>query len=156
MIYLGLDPGAGGGLAALDQQGGIVAVNKMPGTPREMFEWLLAARTSADRTPTPVGATSCWATLEKVSTSPQMGVVSAGTFMRGYGRLEMGLTAAGIPYDEVRPQVWQSHLGCLSKGDKNVTKARAQALWPAATITHALADALLLAEFGRRRALQML
>jgi hypothetical protein len=39
---------------------------------------------------------------------------------------------------------------CLTKGDKNVSKARAQELFPALKITHATADALLIAEYGRR------
>ena len=54
------------------------------------------------------------------------------------------------PFEEVAPQVWQKVLGCLSRGDKNVTKAKAQQLFPAIKVTHAIADALLLAEYARR------
>ena len=79
-----------------------------------------------------------------------MGVVSSFSFGRGYGNLEMALTAAGIPFERVRPQVWQKALGCMTKGDKNVSKRKAQELFPQLKITHATADALLLAEFGRR------
>jgi hypothetical protein len=39
---------------------------------------------------------------------------------------------------------------CLTKGDKNVSKAAAQRLWPKLKITHANADALLIAEYGRQ------
>jgi hypothetical protein len=38
----------------------------------------------------------------------------------------------------------------MTKGDKNVSKRKAQELFPQLKITHATADALLLAEFGRR------
>jgi hypothetical protein len=38
----------------------------------------------------------------------------------------------------------------MSKGDKNVTKAKAQQLFTQLKITHATADALLIAEFARR------
>jgi hypothetical protein len=38
----------------------------------------------------------------------------------------------------------------MSKGDKNVTKRRAQQLFPQLKVTHAIADALLIAEYGRR------
>ncbi len=62
----------------------------------------------------------------------------------------MALVAAGIAFDEVTPQRWQKMLGCRSKGDKNVTKRRAQDLFPQVRVTHALADALLLAEYCRR------
>jgi hypothetical protein len=90
------------------------------------------------------------ATLELVHSSPQMGVKSAFTFGEGYGRLQMALTALGVPYERVRPQAWQKAMGCLTKGDKNVSKRRAQELFPALKVTHAIADALLIAEFARR------
>ena len=45
---------------------------------------------------------------------------------------------------------WQKYLGCLTKGDKNVSKAKAQELFPDLKITHAIADSLLIAEYGRR------
>jgi hypothetical protein len=88
--------------------------------------------------------------IEQVSSSPQMGVVSAFSFGRGYGNLEMALTAAGIPFERVRPQVWQKALNCLTKGSKNVTKQRAQELFPNIKCTHAVSDALLIAEYGKR------
>ena len=79
-----------------------------------------------------------------------MGVVSAFTFGRGLGQLEGIITALGLPLERIAPQVWQKALGCLSKGDKNVTKRKAQELFPSLKITHATADALLIAEYGRR------
>jgi crossover junction endodeoxyribonuclease RuvC len=81
---------------------------------------------------------------------PKQGVTSAFTFGKGYGALLMALTAAGIPFETVTPQRWQKALGCLSKGDKNVTKRKAQQLWPHITWTHNTADAALIAEYGRR------
>ena len=79
-----------------------------------------------------------------------MGVKSAFTFGQGLGRLEMALTAAGIPFERDRPQAWQKEMKCMSGGDKNITKRRAQELFPSLKITHANADALLIAEYGRR------
>jgi hypothetical protein len=79
-----------------------------------------------------------------------MGVVSAFSFGRGYGNLEMALTAAGIPFERVRPQVWQKAMGCMTKGDKNISKAKAQELFPDKKATHWSSDALLIAEYGRR------
>lgn len=91
--------------------------------------------------------------IERVSSSPQMGVVSAFTFGRGVGNLEAACQCVGIPITWVAPSVWQKELGCLSHGDKNITKRRAQELFPTLKITHAIADALLIAEWGRRRSL---
>jgi hypothetical protein len=81
-----------------------------------------------------------------------MGVKSAFTFGEGYGRLQMALTALGIPYERIRPAMWQKAMGCLTKGDKNVSKSRAQELFPSIKVTHAIADALLIAEHNRRTA----
>ena len=80
----------------------------------------------------------------------EMGVKSAFTFGNGFGHIEMALTAAAIPFERVRPQVWQKALGCLTKGDKNITKQKAQEMFPIVKITHAIADALLIAEYNRR------
>jgi hypothetical protein len=63
----------------------------------------------------------------------------------------MALTAAGIPFERVTPQKWQKAMGCMTKGDKNVSKRRAQELFPQLKITHAIADALLIAEYGRKQ-----
>ena len=79
-----------------------------------------------------------------------MGVTSAFTFGHGFGQIEMALTAAGIPFERLRPQAWQKAMGCMTKGDKNVSKRRAQELFPQIKVTHANADALLICEYGRR------
>jgi len=94
-----------------------------------------------------------FALLERVHAMPKQGVSSTFKFGRSYGGLRMALAAARIPFDEATPGTWQRALGCLSGGDKNVTKRRAQELFPALRVTHAIADALLLAEFCRRRLL---
>ncbi len=62
------------------------------------------------------------------------------------------LIASRIPFEEVTPQKWQKTLSCLSRGDKNITKAKAQQLFPGLRVTHATADALLIAEYARRHA----
>jgi hypothetical protein len=77
-----------------------------------------------------------------------MGVKSAFTFGNGFGHLEMALTAAEIPFSRVRPQEWQKAMGCMTKGDKNVSKAKAQELFPSIKVTHAIADSLLIMQYG--------
>jgi len=78
---------------------------------------------------------------------------SVASFKKGssYGFLRGCLVMAKIPFDQVTPRVWQREMGCLSGGDKNITKARAQQLFPNAKVIHATADALLIAEFCRRK-----
>ena len=138
MRAIGIDPGVNGGIAWIDDEGNHAV--KMPKTDKDI--WLLLAV---------LEDTDAFAYLEYVRSSPQMCVASAFTFGRGYGGLRMALIAAGIPFEEITPKKWQRIMGCRSKGDKNVTKAKAQELFPDVKITHAIADALLLAECCLRR-----
>jgi crossover junction endodeoxyribonuclease RuvC len=139
-LYLGVDPGMSGGIALLHETGAIVHVQAMPETERDTAE-LLEEFASRVR----------FALIEKVTPMPKQGLGSTWTFGQHYGFLRGLLVVLRIPFDQVRPQVWQSELGCRTGGDKNVSKAKAQQLWPAQKITHAIADALLLAEHCRRK-----
>ena len=133
---IGIDPGTNGGIAWLT--GGKACAEKMPDTLQDLWELLRDIASDG----------KCKAYLEQVHSSPQMGVKSAFTFGNGFGHLEMALTAAGIPFHRVRPQVWQKAMGCMTKGDKNVSKRRSQELFPSIKVTHAIADALLIAAYG--------
>ena len=137
-IYIGIDPGKSGGISVVTDN--LAIAHKMPQSEKDLYVLLKEISTQG----------GCFAALEKVHSSPQMGVKSAFTFGQGKGSLIMALTALGIPFEEVRPQVWQKALGCMSKGDKNVTKRKAQQLFPDVKITHAIADALLIGEYARR------
>jgi hypothetical protein len=148
VTYLGLDPGVTGGIAAISN--GIALAFKMPETDRDILDLLRAVA--------PVQG-QARAVIEKVNPGVfarpgherKMGVVSAFTFGGGYRALKMALTACDIPYDEALPVKWQNALSCRSKGNKNITKARAQQLFPQVKkVTHAIADALLIAEYCRR------
>ena len=139
MRIIGIDPGKSGGIAWLERD--MTYAARMPETTADVWEQIRFAAQ---------GCVRCFAWLEKVGPMPKQGVRSVWTFGRGYGELLMALTAAEIPHELVAPGVWQRKLGCLTRGDKNVTKAMAQRLFPNLTITHAIADALLIAEYGRR------
>lgn len=144
--FLGADPGKGGGLAMLCWDGSRIATATAWATPQSDRDLVTLIQEQATGT--------VLAALERVHSSPQMGVRSAFTFGEQFGRLRMALVSAGIPLDMVEPKRWQTELGCMSKGDKNVTKARAAELFPWLKVTHKTADALLLAEFARRRYLK--
>jgi len=142
---IGVDPGANGGIAWITD--GKACVEKMPDTLQDLWELI---RDITNHPRSSLDGRKYKAYIEQVSSSPQMGVVSAFSFGRGYGNLEMALTAAGIPFERVRPQVWQKSLGCMTKGDKNVSKRKAQELYPDRRVTHATADALLIAHYGTK------
>ena len=145
MTTIGIDPGKSGGIAWITD--GDACVEKMPETLADLWELIADIDRANAIRGNPLRAK---AYLEMVHSSPQMGVKSAFTFGNGFGHLEMALTAAGIPFERVRPQKWQQAMGCMTKGDKNVSKRRAQELFPHLKPTHATADALLIAEYGRR------
>lgn len=137
-MIIGIDPGsASGGIAILSENK--VEVYPMQDTERDIFD-LLDSWTFDEPT----------VFLEKVGPFPGQGVVSVWKFSGNYHFLRGVITALRYPLHDVRPQVWQKDLGCLSKGDKNVTKAKCQQLFPHLKITHKIADALLIAEWGRR------
>jgi len=144
-ITIGIDVGASGAIAWIDERGKS-CVEKMPDTLQDLWELVVSISLNAG-----TGGLGVRAYLEAVSSSPQMGVVSSFSFGRGYGNLEMALTAAGIPFERVRPQVWQKAMGCMTKGNKNISKQKAQELFPDKKVIHATADALLIALYGSRQ-----
>lgn len=89
--------------------------------------------------------------IEKVHSMPHQGVASSFKFGTSFGFIIGVLTALKIPFEYVTPQKWQKALNCETKGNKNVTKAKAQQLFPSNKWTHADADAVLIAEYGRRK-----
>lgn len=139
---IGIDPGFGGGVAWWKNEK--MVAHTMPGNPHELADLLLEAR-SATTWPTDPHAF-----VEKVHAMPRQGVSSTFKFGMQYGTILGILAAYEIPYTLVSPSVWQRKLGCLTKGDKNVTKHRALELFPYLKITHAIADATLICEYGRR------
>jgi len=136
--FLGIDPGISGGLAIVNSLGKLCdAVGFKNLTETDINDWMLAYPYSL-------------ALLEKVHSMPKQGVKSTFTFGQSYGLLRGVLVANNLKREFVTPQVWQKALGCMTKGDKNVTKAKAQELFPNRKITHAIADACLIAEYARR------
>lgn len=142
--FVGIDPGVSGGIAAL--RDGVMACWKMPDTEADIYQLFDLLRDDRD----------CHAFVEHVHSMPQDGVRSAFTFGCNYGALRMALTAAGIPWEPVPPSTWLREMKLKKqKGEtetswKNRHKAMAQRMWPSVTVTHAVADAMLLAECCRR------
>lgn len=137
MIYIGIDPGVSGGMAMLNDDGQVISTF----TFSEM-----TGRDICDAIPNRVVGRAC---LEHVNAMPKQGVASTFKFGRSFGLLEGLLIGTETPYRLVRPQQWQKFLRCMSRGDKNATKKAAQQRWPKHKITHAIADAMLIAEYCR-------
>lgn len=143
-LILGIDPGMSGGLAVLPVDTSVepMAIKFGDLTEREIAD--LFWKTFLD------SGEQVFAYIERVHSMPKQGVASSFKFGMNYGFLRGCLVTVGIPFEELTPQRWQKLMGCMTKGDKNVSKARAQQLFPKMKITHAVADALLIAYCGRR------
>lgn len=138
MLILGIDPGASGAIVVHDglYPPQFVKLNETEG---DICGFLKG-----------FDLNGAFAYIERVHSMPGQGVCSSFKFGQSYGFLRGLLSGFGIPFEEVSPQKWQKSMGCLSKGDKNVTKSKAQQLFPNVKVTHAIADALLIAEYGLR------
>lgn len=151
MLYIGIDPGVSGGIAIIDQDSHPVSVLSMPDTEHDTWLAIKAIDENGE------------AIIEQLGGMPRgedgkakQSPTTMLTMGRNYGGLRMALVARGIRFDEVLPVRWQKlfglikHPGETKTAKKNRHKAKAQQLFPAVKVTHAIADALLLAEYLRR------
>jgi len=142
MIFLGIDPGMSGGMGILSSNNDMVylakAISFTNQTDKDISDYIKGIGNDA------------FCCLELAHAFKGQGISSTFKFGRNFGLLLGCLYTQNIPFELVSPQKWQKALGCLSSGDKNVTKAMAQRLFPQLKINHAVADSLLLAEYSKR------
>lgn len=137
---LGIDPGQSGGIVILSDSGDVRAHTKMPDTDTDILHYLELWK---HEQPTVF--------LEIVHSMPGNKAQSMFKFGMNYGAIRMAVLSCRYRLEGVRPQVWQKFMQCLTRGDKNVSKAKAQELFPNISMTHAIADAFLIAEYGRQQ-----
>ena len=150
-MIIGIDPGTKGGLALISLNANTV-IETIPLEGLKKKEVIHALKGWIEL----CDINSIW--IEKVGYIRGDGAMGSFTFGNVFGLLEGSiLTLASEKVHYVYPMMWQSFLGCLTAGNKNVSKNRAIALFPEyhaerkRGITHGIADALLIAEYGRRR-----
>jgi len=97
-----------------------------------------------------------FAVIEKVSSSPQMGVASSFNFGYAFGACEMLIASKRIAYELVTPNKWKKAVGLRVKAEKDESRLHAIKLFPdmrdqlRLKKDHNKAEALLLAEYARR------
>ncbi len=150
---IGIDPGKSGGIAIFCNGELLPRDCKMPTTATDL--WDLIHFWSQENG-------KAVAFVEKVNAGPKMGSSASFKFGQGVGEIRMACLAAGVRLEYITPQKWQKEFGLIVKGrglgqddtsKKNRNKARAQELFPGIKCTHAISDALLIAEYGRRQQL---
>lgn len=145
--FIGVDPGKKGAVAVLsieDKERHLLEVIPLPDSCREKVTLFAGILSNTTRN---------FCVVEKVHSSPQMGVVSAFTFGKGFGHLEGIVTSSMSPRDYafVNPQVWQAGLDCMTGGDKKISARRVGELFPAyAKIKKDFADAILISYYCYR------
>ena len=98
--------------------------------------------------------------IEKVGAMPGQGVTSMFNFGLGWGLVRGICVGLHLPYTLVMPQTWKKVM-ChgMPKGSKDVSIIIAKRLWPGVNLFRStrcknecdgMADALLIAEYGRR------
>jgi hypothetical protein len=162
-MIIGVDPGVSGGIAKLKQDGSLwlPSAIAMPATEKEISDYMWSLYLEAKESdseilcflehiqPMPIikrKKTDTGETREEVNP----GLNQIGSFMKHYGFLRGCLFTIGIPVEDIRPQAWQKLLGCMTRGNKNISKTKAQQLFPTLQVTHKTADALCIAEAGRK------
>jgi crossover junction endodeoxyribonuclease RuvC len=153
MIYLGIDPGLSGAIAILDQAGELVSVTDLPVIRDLSLAWIDGGSLQSIILNALQGRPAR-AIVERVSSMPGQGVASSFQFGVGFGSVLSVLQAMAVPLQFVTAAVWKKSYG-LGK-DKHASLHKARLLHPSAELHLAKhdgrAEAILIAEFGRRAA----
>jgi crossover junction endodeoxyribonuclease RuvC len=161
-VFVGIDPGMTGALAAVGEIGELLSVIPIPRVkgstgPQDYHaikEWFAAMKK--------LGKVE--AALERVSVRPGEGVKSTLTAGTNWGFLKGMLVAIGARYVEPTPQTWKKTLslpkrsGADRKKGKEDAAVLAAQLFPGIDLTpgrkriphDGMADAVLIAEYARR------
>lgn len=158
-LFVGVDPGKDGGIAVLDEAGQVLRLEAIPLVGNEYD--LVAIRVLLNRI---AQGTIPRLTVEKSQPMPpSVPGGSLANFQRGVSRgWEWMAVALCLPYELVAPRTWQAAM--FAGLPEMETKARSvlacQRLFPGVSLLRTakcskahdgMADALLLAEWGRRK-----
>lgn len=164
-VYIGIDPGQSGGIASISEEE-VDTLVKMPPTEQDVLHSIRAIMYEGFK---PLGCPVC-AMVERIDPRPTRWFDNhtrkwSSSILRStcliyadYMRLRAFLLSEEIPFEDVGPNVWQRAMGISPRKKtesktqyKNRLKARAQQLFPKEKITLATCDALLIAEYCRRK-----
>tara|TARA_Y100000114_G_C11753034_1_gene325417 strand:+ start:800 stop:1309 length:510 start_codon:yes stop_codon:yes gene_type:complete len=158
ILIIGIDPGLSGGVAILDMDGAVRSVSLTPtisvGKTKRDYDIQEMQRLLS-------GGDVLWAFIESQSARPGQGVSSTFKTGYGYGIWLALITSCEISLNVVSPRTWTSKMlsGVPGDGkDRNILAAKR--LFPKTDLRKSerarkphdgIADALLIAEYGRRQ-----
>ena len=162
-VYVGIDPGVTGAIAALfpDNEDEEVWIEDTPNKEihigknvRKEYD-LFRLHKIVEEMLTEYGPTTV--AIERVGVLPTDGRVGAFSFGKGYGQWLGILGCLGVPVVEVSPLIWKRSFGILGS-NKDESRRVAGELFPSISETHLSrvkdhnrAEALLIAEWLRRQ-----
>ena len=148
MIFVGVDPGKNGAVAAVDDAGTVLGISRFVHAETEGRIALVVLDFVAELDADQIKA----ATIERVGAMPRQGVASMFTFGRVYGEAWAGLLTSQCRVFGVTPSTWQRDFGLpkahATDNHKRTLKQAAEARFGRQFLL-AEADAVWLAEWGR-------
>lgn len=153
--YVGIDPGATGGIALVTHSGILSDVVPMPSMDGEVSGSLLSQILDTYREDI---NDRLVVVIEQVHAMPKQGVSSTFKFGTSFGVALGVVQAMHFSMHRVTPQQWKKTFTLIGK-DKDASRSQATELWPSMKIhwkyknKNGLSDAALIAEHGRRLSL---
>lgn len=159
MIVAGIDPGASGAVAIINEHG-ILSLEDVPVAKTASGKTrILPAEFQRIISPLVGHGTPDVVWIEDVHAMPGQGVSSMFAFGRSLGVAEGVVGTLGIAIRYVQPAVWKRAYGLIG-ADKDAARTVASQRYPAANLSKkkdiGKADALLIADYGLRIAKQEL
>lgn len=156
MIFVGIDPGLTGAVAAVDSAG-TCAVEDLPTVPlpgsglvRRRVDGLALAKML--RHMVPIGH-ACLVVIEDVQAIGGSAVQTMGSMMRSVGTIEATAEILRMPIRRALPRTWKKFYGLGA--EKGASLSIARELYPLAPLGlakhHNRAEALLIAHYGQAR-----
>jgi len=108
MIYIGIDPGANGGLVSIDNEGVVLHSTKY--NIKDYVSYFNVLKKNELNT---------IVFVEKVHSMPRQGVRSMFTFGQRFGEITGLLEAFQIEYYLIEPQRWKKHFSLLGSNKKD-------------------------------------
>ena len=142
--WIGIDPGKGGAIAVVYEDGDAFAYNFEDGIAHTIKDVWDLTQIHTVR-----------AVIEAVHSFPGQGVSSSFAFGRAFGEAIGALDALEIPYRMVSPQAWQKTLPTMPKkkdgaaAHKRALQQEARRRYPSLKPTLKTADAILIADYAR-------
>ena len=152
-LYIGIDPGAKGGIAMIFGEGQVYDAFPLP---------MIGSLVNVESLAVSIGEAIEWkslryATIEKVHSMPGQGVASTFKFGKNYGMLIGMLFTLGIPTTFVTPQAWKKDILAGTAKDKAAACEFVVAKYPDVKLVQprcrnphdGVADAVCICEYGR-------